>query len=242
MASNIRINLPIPQEPKERLKDYKLCLRSETAALGNVPALLSTLGSDCFAFSRWESLALATLGPRGPPRVPRTASTSPAPVYERHAAPRASRLRVPSSGSEAGRPQDGCSSVRRVWGHASQSSPSHHPCPSGPRDPWASSQRAAPHSAGTIQPAQRQLASKALLPFYWAQCPSITGANGRACVPCAPLATARPQRLPGRGGWLLGCAGAGWEAGLGSWWVLWDPGVLLSFMAFVPGSLDALSD
>lgn len=67
MASNIRINLPIPQKPKERFKDYNLCLRGETAALGKVPAFLRTLGSDCFAFSRrGESLALATLGPRGP--------------------------------------------------------------------------------------------------------------------------------------------------------------------------------
>lgn len=77
MASNIRINLPI-QEPKERFKDYKL--RDETEALGNVPALLSTLGSDCFAFSRrGESLALATLGPRGPREDPARGEHHPPP-------------------------------------------------------------------------------------------------------------------------------------------------------------------
>lgn len=150
----------------------------------------------------------------GTPRGLRAASATPVPVCERHAAPRVSRRRVPRAALR----REGRGTVPQVCGGA-EGTRARALAPTLPalparRGPRPSSPRAAPHSAGT-QPGQRRLASKALVPFHWAQCPSITGASGRACAPCAPLATARPQRQPGKGGWLLGCAGSGSGAGWG---------------------------
>lgn len=144
-----------------------------------------------------------TLPAQEGPRRPRS-GTGVSPREDATTTSLAPRYRVPSSGSKAGRPQDGCSVCGESRDTRDRELAPTLPAfrPTGPTT-LLTTHRSAQHRNLT-SPAYLR-AVRAVLPFHWAQWPSITGAGGRACALSAALATARPKparlkaRLPLRG-------------------------------------------